>query len=67
MKEIKGVQDNKLMMIKVTNQGRVTTNTVTPNNKVVLMQTATVVVNSKWNNYNRVKCRLLFDSGIQRT
>ena len=31
------------------------------------MQTATVVVNSKRNNYNRVKCRLLFDSGSQRT
>ena len=31
------------------------------------MQTATVVVNSKWNNYNRVKCRLLFDSGSQCT
>ena len=31
------------------------------------MQTATVVVNSKQNNYNRAKCRLLFDSGSQRT
>ena len=29
--------------------------------------TATVVVNSKRNNYYRVKCRLLFDSGSQRT
>ena len=37
------------------------------NNKVVLMQTATVVVNSKQINYNRVKCRLPFDSGSQRT
>ena len=40
---------------------------MTSNNKLVLMQTATVVVNSKQNNYNRVKCRLLFDSGSQRT
>ena len=31
------------------------------------MQTATVNVNSKRSNYNRVKCRLLFDSGSQRT
>ena len=31
------------------------------------MQTATVVVNSKQNNNNRVKRRLLFDSGSQRT
>ena len=39
---------------------------MTSNSKVVLMQTATVV-NSKRNNYNRVKCRLLFDIGSQRT
>ena len=45
------------------NASRTATNTVMSNNKVVLMQTATVVGNSKWNNYNRVKCRLLFDSG----
>ena len=31
------------------------------------MQTATIVVNSKQSNYNKVKCRLLFDSGSQRT
>ena len=31
------------------------------------MQTATAVVNSKRNNCNRVKYRLLFDSGSQRT
>ena len=49
------------------NTSRTVTNTVTSNNKVVLIQTATVVVNSKQNNYNRVKCRLLFDSGSQRT
>ena len=40
---------------------------MTSNNKVVLIQTATVVVNSKQNNYNGVKWRLLFDSGSQRT
>ena len=43
------------------------TATVTSNDKVVFMQTATVVVNSKRNNYNRVKCRLLFDSGSECT
>ena len=31
------------------------------------MSTATFVVNSKWNNYDRIKCRLLFDSPSQRT
>ena len=31
------------------------------------MQTATFVVNSKWNNYDRIKCRLLFDSSSQCT
>ena len=31
------------------------------------MRTATFVVNSKWNNYNRIKCRLLFDNPSQRT
>ena len=49
------------------NTSRTATNTVTSNNKVVLMPTATVAVNSKQNDYNRVKCRLLFDSGSQRT
>ena len=49
------------------NTSRTATNTVTSNNKVVLMQTATAVVNSKRNDYSRVKCRLLFDSGSQRT
>ena len=49
------------------NTSRTSTNTVTSNNKVVLMQTATVVVNSKRNDYNRVKCRLFFDSGSQHT
>ena len=49
------------------NKSRTVTNTVMSNNKVVLMQTATVVVNSKQINYNRVKCRLPFDSGSQRT
>ena len=39
------------------NTSRTVTNTVTSNNKVVLIQTATVVVNSRQNNYNRVKCR----------
>ena len=34
------------------NTSRTATNTVTSNNKVVLMQTETVVVNSKRNNYN---------------
>ena len=49
------------------NTSRTATNTVTSNSKVVLMQTATVIVNSKRSNYNRVKCRLRFDSGSQRT
>ena len=39
---------------------------MTSNNKVVLMQTAIFVINSKRNNYNRIKCRLLFDSASQR-
>ena len=38
------------------NTSRIVTNTVTSNNKVVLIQTVKVVVNSKQNNYNRVKC-----------
>ena len=37
------------------NTSRTAINTVTSNNEVVFMQTATVVVNSKWINYNRVK------------
>ena len=37
------------------------------NSKVVLTQTATVFINSKQSNYNRVKCRFLFDSGCQCT
>ena len=36
------------------NTSRTATNTVTPNNKVVLIQTATVVVNSKRDNSKRV-------------
>ena len=40
---------------------------MTSNDKVVLIQAVTVVISSKQNNYNRVKFRLLFDSGSQRT
>ena len=50
---------------QLPNISRTATNTVMSKNKVVLMETATVVVNSKRNNYNKVKCRLLFDSGSQ--
>ena len=49
------------------NRSRIVTYTMASNNKVVLMQTATIFVNSKQSNYNKVKCRLLFDSGSQRT
>ena len=38
------------------NASRTATNTTMSNNKEVLMQTATVAVNSKRNNYTRVKC-----------
>ena len=48
------------------NTSRTATSTVT-SNKLVLLQTAAVVLNSKQNNYNIVKCRLSFDSGSQRT
>ena len=47
------------------NTSRKGNNTVTSNEIVVLMQTATVVLNGKRNNYNRVKFRLFFDSGSQ--
>ena len=40
---------------------------MTSNDKVVLIQAVTVVISSKQNNYNRVKFRLLFGSGSQRT
>ena len=45
---------------------RTVTNTVTSNNKVVLMQSATDVVNSKQNNYNRViNCnRMIVVAGV---
>ena len=49
------------------NISRTVTNTMTSNDKVVLMQAVTVVISSKQNNYNRVKFRLLFGSGSQRT
>ena len=49
------------------NISRTVTNTMTSNEKVVLMQAVTVVISSKQNNYNRVKFRLLFGSGSQRT
>ena len=49
------------------NASRTATYTVMSNNKAVLMQTATVVSNSKWNNYNRAKWTLPFDIGSQRT
>ena len=62
-KDSKG--DNEQM--QQPNTSRTATSTVTSNNKLVLLQTAAVVLNSKQNNYNIVKCRLSFDSGSQRT
>ena len=50
---------------QLPNISRTATNTVMSKNKVVLMETAIVVINSKRNNYNKVKCRLLFHIGSQ--
>ena len=62
-KDSKG--DNEQM--QQPNTSRTATSTVTSNNKLVLLQTAAVVLNSKRKNYNIIKCRLSFDSGSQRT
>ena len=53
-KKSNGNKDSDNEQTQPQNTSRTATNTVTPNNKVVLIQTATVVVNSKRDNSKRV-------------